>query len=90
MCRDLYSFQFIPDNLKTLEMFEKMVEKTRCLLWCVLDSFRTQEMCNKAVHRKPRSLVYVPDRFKTERMYKKVVEAGGLLKDVPDWFVKEE
>ena len=72
------------------EMCEKVVKKKSCLLWYVPDYFKIEMMCNETVRREPHLLVYVPDCFKIERMYKKVVEVGGLLKDVPDWFVKRE
>ena len=84
-------FFFIPDHLKTQEMCEKAVEKSRWELNDVPDHFQTQEMWNEVIGMRPYMLDNVSDHFKIQEMCEKAVELDHLsLIYVPDWFVTQQ
>ena len=51
----LHPFRFVPDHLKTQEIFKK---------GDFPDLLKTQEVCEKAVGNDPEAIEYVPDHFK--------------------------
>ena len=56
------------------------------MLRFVPDHLKTKKICRYAV-KKLVLITYVPDRYKTQEMCDKVIlENGGTLKYVPDWY----
>ena len=91
VCRDPYYLQFIPDNLRTQRISEKVVEDNLWHLIDVPEHLKTKEICEKAVNIEPLLLSCVPDCFKTKEICEKVVGTGlGLLKDVSDWIMTQQ
>ena len=85
------AFLFIPDRLKTQEMFYEAVACSPRMLRHGPDQFRTQEMCIKAVEEDPRMLRHVPDHFKTQEICNNAVEKNPqALQDVPFHFKAQE
>ena len=61
---------FIPDDLKTQDMWNEEVNIEPRSLALVSDCVKTQEMCNKAARRDPWLLNHVPDWFVTQQQLK--------------------
>ena len=59
---------YVPDQYKTQEICDKVVEEVSWLLKYVPDNFKKQKMCNKAVKEGPWLQRYVPDNFKKQKM----------------------
>ena len=56
-----YNLKFVPDHLKTQEMYNKAVCIVSRSLAYIPDHFKTQEICDKAVWEDSSSLQFFPD-----------------------------
>ena len=89
--KDLLNIWYVPDQYKTQEMCNEVVEKSPYALSYVPDHFVTQEMCNEAVEKSPWMLEHVPNQFVTQKMCNEAVEKNPqMLELVPDQFVTQK
>ena len=70
---------FIPDNIKTQKMCERVVEDEPRSLALVPDRLKTQEICNKTVRKGPWLLKYVPELVCDTRGSKIMIRSRLLL-----------
>ena len=85
-------FKDMPDDFKTQEMCDRVVEIGATWVFdFVPEEFRTRAVCVKAVERNIWFFNTIPDEFKTREMCKQVIESGHslLLDYLPDWFVRD-
>ena len=48
---DPYNLKFVPDHLRTKEMYNEAVHRDPCALRYVPDNRNTQEMCSEGVNK---------------------------------------
>ena len=81
--------KLIPDDLKTQEMCNEVVEKV-LWLWLLYNGpfcFKTLEMWGRAVEKCLHSLRFIPDHLKTQGMCEKAVKKDPYqLGDFSDYF----
>ena len=83
--------KFLPDHLKTQEIWNDAVRMEPFSLLYIPDHFKTQETCDKAVTEDAFYFICVPDRFKAHEMCDNVVRDGTFsLVCVTDWFVTQQ
>ena len=82
--RDAFT-RYLKKKSLTLNICERLFEKTIDLFEYIPNQFKTREMSNRAVEADPRCLRYVPDNLKTANMCNRAVEADPrCLRYVPD------
>ena len=61
------------------------------MLKFIPDHLKTKVICKHAVEKIPFVIRYVHDQYQTQQMYDKVVlENGGTLKSVPDYYKNQK
>ena len=60
------------------------------MLKFVPDHLKTKRMCKQAVKKLPFLIRYVLDQYKTQLCDKAILENGGTLKSVPDYYKGQE
>ena len=68
--------EFVPDQFKTREMWERAVKRNIYALEYCRDQYKTQEMRERAAEIDPYVLRFVPDQYKTQEKYARAVERG--------------
>ena len=80
-----YALQFLPDKLKTEEIYLAAVKDFGTTLEFVPDAMKTEVLCLAAVQKDGRALKFVPDALKTEALCLAAVQQDGrALEFVPD------
>ena len=80
--------EYVPDQFKTSEMCDKVIDRCFLVFDSILDQCKTQVIRDRVVSEDPFLIVYCRDRYKTQRMCDEAVDDSlASLKFLPDWFV---